>query len=74
MKVTRKSIISGVVRTLDLAITPEQVAAYNAGTLVQNAFPTLDKKEREFYKTGVTGEEWDALFPPTDEDEGKKEG
>jgi hypothetical protein len=58
MKVTRKSMITGHEHTLDLPVTEEQMAAYEAGALLQDAFPTLDAPNREFIKTGVTPEEW----------------
>lgn len=32
------------------------------GALIQNAFPTLAPDEREFLMTGITPEEWDALY------------
>jgi hypothetical protein len=38
------------------------LARYEAGALLQNAFPMLDADEREFIKTGITPQEWDALF------------
>jgi hypothetical protein len=38
------------------------LARYEAGALLQNAFPMLDAGEREFIKTGITPQEWDALF------------
>jgi hypothetical protein len=59
---------TGEVRTLDLPVTEEQIAAYAAGELIQNAFPHLSAGEREFIKTGITDEEWDELFGG-DEDE-----
>jgi hypothetical protein len=62
MQVTRTSPFTGVTRTLDLNITEAQVSAYNAGALLQNAFPALNADEREFFKTGITGEEWDQAF------------
>jgi len=58
MQVTRKSMITGLEHTLELAITEEQLAAYEAGALLQDAFPDLDAPHREFIKTGVTPEEW----------------
>jgi len=58
MLITRKSEYSGEVRTKDLNITDEQVVAYVNGELLQNAFPHLSKADREFYKTGITDEEW----------------
>jgi hypothetical protein len=67
MIVTRKSMISGKIWQMDLPITNEQVAAYDSGVLLQDAFPNLSNVEREFYKTGITGEEWDATFGDDDE-------
>lgn len=62
MNITRKSIISGVVRTIDLPITEAQVLAYEQGELLQNAFRNLTPAQREFYKTGITDEEWESCF------------
>ena len=62
MLVTRKSMFTGIERTLDLDITQEQVDAYNNGALVQNAFPNLSADDREFIMTGVTAEEWTDAF------------
>ena len=58
MKVTRTSPFTGITRTLDLNITEAQVSAYNRGALLQNAFPQLSAGDREFFKTGITDEEW----------------
>lgn len=66
MKITKRSAISGKVHTLDIPLTEEefkkQHAAWQSGTLIQHAFPTLNADQREFIKTGITAEEWDALF------------
>jgi hypothetical protein len=59
MQVTRTSPFTGKTRTLDLNITAAQVARYNNGWLLQDAFPNLSAGEREFFKTGITDEEWD---------------
>jgi hypothetical protein len=59
MKVTRTSPFTGITRTLDLNITTAQVARYNNGWLLQEAFPQLSAGEREFFKTGITDEEWE---------------
>ena len=66
MIIKRTSVISGIERQMDLDITPEQVAAWKAGGLIQNVFPSLTVDEREFIQTGSTPEEWDALFPMED--------
>tara|TARA_R110000851_G_scaffold25687_2_gene73697 strand:+ start:2226 stop:2426 length:201 start_codon:yes stop_codon:yes gene_type:complete len=64
LKVTRKSQMSGITRTLELNTTSDQMAAYEAkrSLLIQDAFPQLTADEREFIKTGVTAEEWEELF------------
>lgn len=62
MDITRKSLASGIIRTRDLNITPQQIDAYLNGALIQEAFPQLDADDREFFKTGITSEEWDAMF------------
>ena len=59
MLVTRTSPFTGITRTLDLNITAGEVAAYSRGALLQNAFPNLNAGEREFFKTGITDEEWE---------------
>ncbi len=35
--------------------------------LIQKAFPSLTKEEREFMLTGVTPGEWQEAFPPGEE-------
>jgi hypothetical protein len=62
MLITRTSMFSGKVRSMDLPITEAQIIAYQNGELIQNAFPNLTPSEREFYKSGITQEEWDILF------------
>ena len=62
MKITRESQFSGKVRTMDLDITNEQILKYENGAFLQDAFPNLTADEREFFKSGITGEEWDKMF------------
>ncbi len=68
MNITRISPLSGKVNTLDIPATLEQFAAYEAGALIQNAFPNLTPDEREFIKTGITPEEWNEAFGGLDEE------
>jgi len=35
---------------------------WNAGALLQDAFPELNADEREFIKTGISPKEWEAMF------------
>lgn len=62
MLITRKSLFSGVTRTIDLPITSEQLMRWDNGECIQNAFPHLDADQREFLLTGATKEEWDEMF------------
>jgi hypothetical protein len=58
MKITRKSLLTGKVRTLDIPALPEDLAAYERGMMVQDAFPKLSPADREFIHSGITAEEW----------------
>lgn len=66
MIITRRSMFAGIERSIDLPITQKQVDAYNKGELLQNAFPNLTPGQREFFKTGVTDEEWQEMFGQAD--------
>ena len=61
MNITRTNPINGAVNTFNLDVTIEQIEAYAAGALIQNAFPTLSVSDREFIKTGITAESWEAM-------------
>ncbi len=67
MEITRKSTLTGVVRTRDLPVTKEQLDAWLAGQFAQDAFPHLSADDREFIISGITPEEWAEAFPPDDE-------
>ena len=62
MEIKKTSIHSGITRTLNLDVTPAEIAAWQGGELIQNAMPRLDADGREFIKTGITAEEWEELF------------
>jgi len=62
MKITRTDPFTGQENTMDLAVTEQQIDAWLGGMLIQNAFPNLTAGEREFIKTGITEESWDAMF------------
>lgn len=68
MLIERTSLLTGETRTCDLDISPEQLALYQQGLLIQDAFPNLSADQREFFMTGVTPEEWNLAFGD-DEDE-----
>jgi hypothetical protein len=62
MLVTRKSPISGLEVTKDLDVTKEKIDKWLAGGLTQVVFAHLPAADREFIKTGISGEEWDSIF------------
>ncbi len=65
MKITRTSPVTGVTNTLEVDCTPEQLEAWEAGTLIQDAMPAVDSPLREFIKSGITPQEWlETLGPP----------
>ena len=61
--ISRTSLITGCVNTMDLPITEAMVNEWvNSDTLIQHAFPTLNADEREFLLTGATPAELSELF------------
>ncbi len=68
MEITRQSVSSGTIRTIDLPITQEQIDAYEAGEYIQVAFANLTADQREFILTGIVQDEWDKLFPAEDDE------
>jgi len=68
MKVTRTSQATGITREMELDITDEQILKYEAGELIQKAFPNLTPAEREFIMTGITEDEWKDIFGGFDDD------
>lgn len=68
MIITRKSMVSGTERSMDLPVTEAQLERYyEGGLLLQNAFPNLTPGQREFIKTGITQAEWVDLFAEDEE-------
>jgi hypothetical protein len=68
MKITKTSPFSGKVHTLNILVTDEQINKWQRGMRIQDAMPTLSPDEREFIKTGITPQEWNAAFGDNDED------
>lgn len=58
MLITKRSVYSGVIRTMDIPVTQEQLDNWNNGMLIQNAMPNLSADQREFIKTGMIPDEW----------------
>ena len=67
MIISRKSIMTGRVNEMDLAITNRQIDRWQSGELIQNVMPHLDDDEREFLMTGITLEEWNQCFGDDDD-------
>ena len=63
MEVTMKSVLTGKTRSLEVNVTPQELAAWKAGALIQDAMPFASASDREFLMTGITQEEWDEHFP-----------
>lgn len=61
--VTRKSVQSGIKRTLWLPIiSPEDSLRLEAGEHIQAVLTHYTEDEREFLMTGITSDEWDEMF------------
>ena len=59
---TRKSLLTGKMRTKDLSVTQEQYESWKGGSLIQNAMAHLTPSEREFIITGLDEEEWQNML------------
>lgn len=69
MRITRRSAFSGQLHTLDLPVTGEQLCRIDDGELIQAVLSHLSPEQREFLISGVTPEEWVAMFGTGEEDE-----
>ncbi len=70
MIISRKSIISGKIREMDLPVTQEQLdQCARKEALVQVIFPDLTNEQREFIMTGITAEEWNQHIVVDEEDD-----
>lgn len=62
MLIERRSLLSGIIRTLNMPVTEEQINMWERGMLIQKAMPNLSESQREFLMTGITDEEWEEEF------------
>jgi len=62
MIIRKRNIFTGKVSAVELNVTPEQIARWQGGELIQNAMPQLSTDEREFLISGLLPEEWDELM------------
>lgn len=56
-------MVSGIINSMDLPVTAEQVKKWEAGGMVHEIFPELTADQREFLLTGIVGDEWNVLYP-----------
>jgi hypothetical protein len=54
---------------LTIMITPPQLWQYNQGELIQDVIPEVSYDDRERFLSGYCVTCWDAMFPPSDDDE-----
>tara|TARA_R110002072_G_scaffold31462_2_gene96886 strand:+ start:937 stop:1107 length:171 start_codon:yes stop_codon:yes gene_type:complete len=56
---------------MELPITQEHLDIYETvgDILIQDAFPNLDKEQREFLLSGITPQEWNDTFGEEGDDE-----
>ena len=62
MKITRRSLASGIERTREIDCTQKEYDLWLGGAKAQDAFPNLSDDDREFIITGMTPDEWDETF------------
>lgn len=68
MEITRKSMLTGKVRTMEIEVTEKQIKAWENGDLIQNVMPELSTQEREFIMTGIADNEWELLMDEHDQE------
>ena len=69
MLIKRKSVISGIERTRDIPVDPNDYVLWTSGVAnIQDAMPYLNDSDREFILSGITDEEWDNAFAEEIED------
>lgn len=59
MKVVKRSISTGIVRTRELPITQEQADAYESGVDISICMPHLSLADKMFFVSGITDEDWE---------------
>lgn len=64
IQVTRQSVLTRQINTMELPILQEHLDIYDTvgDILVQDAFPNLNAEQREFLISGITPQEWNDTF------------
>lgn len=66
MIIKKKSVITGIVRALDIPVNPDDYAVWKDGLdSIENAMPYLNDYDREYILSGITRDEWDSAFSET---------
>ena len=61
MIIEKSSMLTGIINSMDIAVSEDQLQAWVAGELIQNVMPDLTPEEREFIMTGITAAEWEEM-------------
>lgn len=72
MKITKRSMMTGKINTLEVPCTPEQIERWESGALIQEAMPNVPADLREFLMTGTTPDEWEEMFGSEEEGTGPR--
>ena len=51
-------MLTGIINSMDIAVSEEQLQAWESGELIQEVMPDLTADEREFIMTGTTANDW----------------
>ena len=62
MEIYRFSPVTGQLNVRQINCTQEQYDAWQNGTLIQNAMPSISKEDREFIISGCTPDDWHTLY------------
>lgn len=70
MWIKRKSVITGIERTLSIPVNPDDYISWMNGMgNIQDLMPYLTDSHREFILSGITDEEWDEMFLEEEDEE-----
>tara|TARA_R110002126_G_scaffold90924_1_gene216595 strand:- start:189 stop:401 length:213 start_codon:yes stop_codon:yes gene_type:complete len=58
MIIAKRSMLTGIINSMDIAVSEEQLQAWESGELIQEVMPDLTADEREFIMTGTTANDW----------------
>lgn len=63
MKITKTSAITGITRTRDIPVDPENYILWKSGyASIDEIMPYLTAADRDFITGGIVAEEWNLAF------------